>query len=73
MQRKVDRSTWNPNYLSIKKIQEETKKIGLPIDFLEPEDDLWKMLWSLHCAYEVELRRSGMAKVVESDFVSFMY
>lgn len=51
----------------------QAEKIGLPILFLEPTNNLWKMLWSLHCAYDVELRRANCAKIVESECVSLMY
>lgn len=52
---------------------EEAKNIGLNVEYLEPENALWKLIWKLFCAYEVELRRTNSSKIVESEKVSLMY
>jgi hypothetical protein len=51
----------------------EAQKIGLPVKFLESNDELWKILWVIYCAYEIQLRQSGLTKIVESRHVSLMY
>jgi len=49
---------------------QEAKTIGLNVEYLAPDDDLWQAIWRLYCAYEVDIRKESMAKVFESAVVS---
>ncbi len=51
----------------------EAKKIGLSIEELEPESDLWKALWGLYCKYLVDMSYDKLVKVFESSRVSISY
>lgn len=50
----------------------EAQEIGLAVEFLPPEDNLWKAIWYLYCIYQADLKatRGETAKVFESARVS---
>lgn len=48
----------------------EAKELGLKVEYYEPNDNLWKALWRLYCAYETEIRNKRLIKIFESDSVS---
>lgn len=48
----------------------EAKKIGLEVDELQPDDDLWKLIWEYYCRADLFMRGSGNIKVFESKDVS---
>ncbi len=52
---------------------EEAKEMGIKIMKLERDDDLWKMIWYLHCCYGVLFRRSQIVKIFESTTVSLPF
>ena len=49
---------------------EEASRLGLNVQYLEPEDNLWKALWQLYCDYDLELRTKRLVKIFESAEVS---
>jgi hypothetical protein len=44
----------------------EAQKIGLKVEYLQPDDDLWKLVWEYHCRVELFVRASGHIKIFES-------
>jgi hypothetical protein len=48
----------------------EAKKMGLNIESLGPENNLWQSIWRLYCFYEVDMRNAGLVKIYESSTVS---
>ena len=49
---------------------EEARRLGLIVEYLEPENPLWKALWQLYCDYELELRAKRLVKIFESAEIS---
>lgn len=49
---------------------EAANEIGLNVEFLEPNNELWKLYWGLYCQYEVDIRKLGVNKIFESSKVS---
>ena len=45
---------------------DEAVEIGLTIEKLDPQDELWQWIWRLYTLYEVALRGTGAAKIYES-------
>jgi hypothetical protein len=43
----------------------EASDLGLKIDYLPPDDEVWKRLWLLYCMYEYDCRKSRFLKVYE--------
>ncbi|MFO1117716.1 MAG: hypothetical protein U1E28_18700 [Beijerinckiaceae bacterium] len=43
----------------------EALQLGLKIDKLGMDDELWKRIWLLHCMYDYDCRKSGYLKVFE--------
>ena len=50
----------------------EAREMGLTVEFLPPEDNLWRALWMLHCIYQVDVKSTGggVKKFFESAHVS---
>lgn len=48
--------------------KEAKEEIGLKVDFLEKDNELWNKLWRLHCDYLIDMRNS--LKIFESSEVS---
>jgi hypothetical protein len=48
----------------------EAKGLGLKVQFLKPEDDLWKKLWLLYCMYEYDSKAKELAKIYENKKIS---
>ncbi len=48
----------------------EAKDIGLSVDYLEPDDPLWKLIWEYYCRAELFLRTTQQFKLFESLTVS---
>lgn len=48
----------------------EAIKLGLKIEFLPPDDELWRRLWLLYCMYDYDCRKSGYLKVFEGSAIS---
>jgi hypothetical protein len=49
------------------------KEMGLKVEYLPPDSDLWNALWRLYCDYVGSLRGSGLAQIFESSKVSLSY
>jgi hypothetical protein len=43
----------------------EAIELGLRINSIDPGDELWDRVWLLHCMYDHDLRRDGLAKIFE--------
>jgi membrane-bound ClpP family serine protease len=43
----------------------EAMGLNLKIDYLPPDDEIWKRIWLLYCMYEVDCRRSRYLKLFE--------
>lgn len=53
---------------------EEARDMGLKVEYLPPENDLWRGLWILHCVYQADLRAiPDTAKFFESGSVSIRF
>ena len=54
---------------------EEATEMGLRVDYLPPDNELWRALWVLHCVYQADLRasRGETAKFFESNRVSLRF
>lgn len=44
---------------------DEATSLGLSVDYLPPEDDLWQRVWLLYCLYDHDTKVRGLAKVIE--------
>ena len=44
---------------------EEAREIGLPVEWMPPQDTLWKRIWLLYCCYEHDARLKGLGKIIE--------
>lgn len=49
--------------------EEAEKEIGLNIEYLQPDNPLWKLIWETYCQYEVDIRNLGVNKIFESNKV----
>lgn len=50
---------------------EEARDMGLKVEYLPPENELWRALWILHCVYQADLRAiPDTVKFFESASVS---
>jgi hypothetical protein len=43
----------------------EASALGLNVEYLKPDDEIWQRLWLLLCMYEHDCRRSHLLKVFE--------
>jgi membrane-bound ClpP family serine protease len=43
----------------------EATSLGLSVEYLEPEDDLWKQLWLLYCLYDYDSKQNNLGKIFE--------
>jgi hypothetical protein len=43
----------------------EAKAIGLIVEYLPPDDELWRKLWLLYCMYDYDARKGRLLKVFE--------
>jgi hypothetical protein len=43
----------------------EATRLGLKIEYLPPENELWKRIWLLHCMYEHDCRTEQYLKIFE--------
>jgi ClpP class serine protease len=48
----------------------EAQKLGLVIEYLPPDDEIWQRIWLLHCMYDHDCRRDRYVKVFEGPAVS---
>ena len=43
----------------------EAKQLGLSVDYLPPDDDLWRRLWLLYCLYDYDSKAKNLGKIFE--------
>ncbi len=43
----------------------EAKSLGLAIDYIKPDDDLWRRIWLLYCMYDFDAKKSRYLKFFE--------
>jgi membrane-bound ClpP family serine protease len=43
----------------------EAKELGLAVEWMPPNEDLWKRVWLLHCCYDHDLKARGLGKLIE--------
>lgn len=48
----------------------EALSVGLSVDYLEPNDGLWKRIWLLYCLYEYDTKQNQLGKVFEGSSYS---
>ncbi|CAM2184046.1 MULTISPECIES: SDH family Clp fold serine proteinase [Burkholderia cepacia complex] len=44
---------------------DEAKALGLAVEFLPPDGDLWKQLWLLYCMYDYDTKAKNVGRLVE--------
>jgi hypothetical protein len=44
---------------------EEATALGLTVEYLPPEDEIWKRIWLLYCMYDFDCRKNRYIKVFE--------
>lgn len=44
---------------------EEAKTLGLNVEYLKPDDRLWRCLWLLYCLYDYDSKAKGLGKIFE--------
>ena len=48
----------------------EAKDLGLNIEYLPPDNEIWKKIWLLYCMYDHDCRRDRYMKVFEGPAIS---
>ena len=48
----------------------EARAIGLEVEYLPPDSELWKKIWLLYCMYDHDCRRDKYLKIFEGPNVS---
>ncbi len=43
----------------------EAKQLGLDVEYLPPDDELWRRLWLLYCLYDYDSKAKGLGKIFE--------
>ena len=43
----------------------EANELGLSVDWMEPDSNLWKRIWLLYCAYDFDMELRGIATIQE--------
>lgn len=44
---------------------DEAKSLGLAVQFLQPDDELWKRIWLLYCMYDYDTKAHQIGRLVE--------
>ncbi len=44
----------------------DAQALGLNVEYLRPDNDLWQRIWLLYCMYDEDCRSRGLTKIVES-------
>jgi hypothetical protein len=50
---------------------EEAISLGLNVDQKDAEDEYWRRIWFLRCAYEFDLNARGWGRIFEGRHISF--
>lgn len=48
----------------------EAKALGLSVEYLNAEDDLWKRVWLLYCMYDYDTKANGIGRIIEGNRLS---
>lgn len=48
----------------------EAAALGLKVEYLKPDDELWQRIWLLHCMYEHDARKANYLKIFEGRYRS---
>lgn len=48
----------------------EALSLGLSVEFLPPEDELWKRIWLLYCMYDYDTKANQVGRIIEGDRLS---
>lgn len=48
----------------------EAKILGLKVNYMESDNEFWKLLWLLRCMYAHDLRAAGVIKIFENGRIS---
>ncbi len=48
----------------------EAKSLGLSVEYLKPDEELWQKIWLLYCMYNHDCRRDRYLKVFEGPSIS---
>jgi len=48
----------------------EAKAIGLDVEYLEPDGDVWSRFWLLYCMYDYDSKAKNLGKIFEGAFYS---
>ncbi len=43
----------------------EAEDVGLTVEWLKPEEELWRRIWLLYCLYDYDTKDKGLGKVLE--------
>jgi ClpP class serine protease len=43
----------------------EASKLGLSVEWMQPDSTLWRRLWLLHCLYDADTKRDDLGKIFE--------
>ncbi len=43
----------------------EAKSLGLSVEWMEPNEDLWRRVWLLHCCYDHDAKLRRIGKIIE--------
>lgn len=46
---------------------DEACSLGLSVNFLKPDDDLWKRFWLLYCMYDYDTKANGIGRIIEGE------
>ena len=64
----IDTKRWRTHSQVISWQEAESPPLGLRVDYLAPDDDLWQLYWQLYCLQRLALKDNE--KLFESDYVS---
>jgi membrane-bound ClpP family serine protease len=43
----------------------ESKAIGLDVEYLGPDDEVWRRIWLLYCMYDFDIKAKNLGKIFE--------
>lgn len=45
----------------------EAQSLGLSVSYMNPDGNIWKMLWLLYCMYDYDTKANGIGRIIEGD------
>jgi len=48
----------------------EAVELGFRVEYLPPENELWKKIWLLYCLYDVDSKEKGAGRIIEGEKLS---